>query len=81
MKLLHPYLYEIIHDLVQKRIADKKYPYVAIANEVKAKVISDVSLALREMEEDGLITHSDNVNGIALYRPLKQEEDENDNVQ
>lgn len=80
MKLLHPYLYEIIHDLVQKRIADKKFPYVAIANEVKAKVISDVSIALSEMEEEGLITHSDNVNGIALYRPLKEKEDENDNV-
>lgn len=80
MKLLHPYLYEIIHDLVQKRIADKKFPYVAIANDVKAKVISDVSIALSEMEEEGLITHSDNVNGIALYRPLKEKEDENDNV-
>lgn len=80
MKLLHPYLYEIIHDHVKQRIADKKFPYVAIANEVKAKVMSDVTAALMEMEEEGLITHSDNVNGIALYRPLKQNEDENNNV-
>ncbi len=72
MKLLHPYLYQIIHDLVKKRITDKKFPYVTTANEVKAKVMSDVTTALSEMEEEGLIIHSENVNGIALYRPLKE---------
>lgn len=80
MKYLHPYLYEIIHDQVKKRIDDRKFPYVATAHEVKAQVISDVIVALDEMEQDGLITHSENVNGIALYRPLKEKEDENDNV-
>ena len=80
MKYLHPYLYEIIHDQVKKRIEAKRVPYVAIANEVKAQVISDVMIALEEMEQDGLITHSENINGIALYRPLKEKEDENDNV-
>lgn len=80
MKYLHPYLYEIIHDQVELRVSDKKFPYVAIANEVKSKVMSDVAKALDEMEQDGLITHSENINGIALYRPLKQKEDENNNV-
>ncbi len=81
MKHLHPYLYEIIHDLVQKRMAEKKVPYVAIANEVMATVRADVLASLDEMEDEGLITHSQNVNGIALYRTLKQKEDENNNVQ
>lgn len=80
MKHLHPYLYEIIHDIVQKRISEKKFPYVAIANDVMAMVRSDVLSSLDEMEQEGLITHSQNVNGVALYRPLKEKEDENNNV-
>lgn len=80
MKYLHPYLYEIVHDLVQQRIADKKFPYVAIANDVKAKVMLDVSKALDEMVQDGLLARSSNINGIGLYRTLKDKEDENDNV-
>lgn len=80
MKYLHPYLYEIIHDLVQKRVNDKVFPYVAIANDVKATVMKDVEIALDEMENEQLIARSENINGIALYRPLKQKEDENNNV-
>ena len=81
MKYLHPYLYEIVHDLIQQRVADKKFPYVAIANDVKAKVMSDVSKALDEMVQDGLLARSNIINGIGLYRTLKEKEDENDNVQ
>lgn len=80
MKYLHPYLYEIIHDQVQKRMADKKFPYVAIANEVQSAVINDVKIALEEMANDGLISRSENINGIGLFRPLKQKEDEDNNV-
>nr|DAU91937.1 MAG TPA: hypothetical protein [Caudoviricetes sp.] len=80
MKYLHPYLYEIVHDLVQQRVADKKFPYVAIANDVKAKVLSDVSTALDEMVQDGLLARSSNINGIGLYRTLKDKEDENNHV-
>lgn len=71
MKYLHPYLYEIIHDIVQKRMSEKKFPYVAAENAVKAKVMSDISDALNEMAEDGLIAKSANVNGIGLYKDLK----------
>lgn len=81
MKYLHPYLYEIVHDLVQQRVADKKFPFVAIATDVKAKVLSDVSTALDEMVQECLLARSSNVNGIGLYRTLKEKEDENDNVQ
>lgn len=80
MKYLHPYLYEIVHDLVQQRISEKKFPYVAIANDVKAKVLSDVNCALDEMVNDGLISRQSNINGIGLYRTLKNKEDENHNV-
>lgn len=72
MKYLHPYLYEIVHDLVQQRVADNKFPYVAIANDVKAKVMYDVSIALDEMIHDGLLARSSNINGIGLYRTLKE---------
>lgn len=81
MKYLHPYLYEIVHDLVQQRVADKKFPYVAIANDVKAKVMSDVSTAIDEMIHDGLLARSSNINGIGLYRTLKDKEDESNYVQ
>lgn len=80
MKYLHPYLYEIVHDLVQQRVSDRKFPYVAIANDVKAKVMFDVSTALDEMVQDGLLVRSSNINGIGLYRTLKEKEDEDDNV-
>lgn len=81
MKYLHPYLYEIVHDLVQQRVDDKKFPYVAIANDVKAKVLSDVFTTLDEMVQDGLLARSSNINGIGLYRTLKDKEVENDYVQ
>lgn len=77
MIILQPYLYEIVHDLVQQRVADKKFPYVAIANDVKAKVLSDVSTALDEMVQDGLLARSSNINGIGLYRTLKEVESDN----
>lgn len=80
MKYLHPYLYEIIHDQVQKRVTDKKYPYVAIINDLMAAVRSDITVALEEMVNDGLISRSENINGIGLFRPLKQKEDEDNNV-
>lgn len=80
MKYLHPYLYEIIHDLVQQRISEKKFPYVAIGNDIKSRVMNDVSKALDEMEYDGLISRQSNINGIGLYRPVKEIEDENNNV-
>lgn len=80
MKYLHPYLYEIIHDQVQKRIEDKKFPYVAIENDVRAKVMSDIANSIEEMAVDGLIAKSENINGIGLYMPLKSGEDENNNV-
>lgn len=75
MKYLHPYLYEIIHDLVRQRIDGKKAPYVAIMNEIRVKIMSDVSVALDEMERDGLITHSENLNGVGLYRILEERGD------
>lgn len=42
--------------------------------------MSDVSTALDEMVQDGLLARSSNINGIGLYRTLKEKEDEDDNV-
>lgn len=81
MNYLHPYLYEIVHDLVQQRMNDRKAPFVAIETDVRTRVMSDVSEAIDEMVQDGLIARSRNINGIGLYRTLKDKEDENHNVQ
>lgn len=80
MKYLHPYLYEIVHDLVQQRVAEKKCPYVAIANDIRTKVISDVSLALDEMVQDRLLARSSNINGIGLYRTIQENDNDCDSV-
>lgn len=81
MKYLHPYLYEIVHDLVQQRMNDRKAPFVAIETDVRTKVMSDVAQAIDEMAHDGLIARSSNINGIGLYRTLKDKEDESNYVQ
>lgn len=74
MEYLHPYLYEIVHDIVQKRISDKKFPYVATGNDVKSKVLEDVTKSLDEMEAEGLLSRSNNINGIGLYRNIKSDD-------
>ena len=81
MKYLHPYLFEKIHDLVKERVDSHKFPFVAIENDVMAQIRADIKQSLVEMEQDGLIKRSENINGIGLYRPLKEKDDENNHVQ
>ena len=82
MKYLHPYLYEIIHDLVAERMEQKRIPCVAIENDIYHRIRADVEASLKEMKADGLINRSENINGIGLFRPLKERnQDEDNNVQ
>lgn len=82
MKYLHPYLFEIIHDIIEQRISEHKFPYIATLNEIQLTVQENVKEALDEMEKDGLLTHCSNINGVGLYRALKEKcKDENNNVQ
>lgn len=82
MKYLHPFLYEIIHNLVAERMKQKKFPYVAIENDIFHRIRAEIERSLEEMKADGLISRSENINGIGLFRPLKERnQDENNNVQ
>lgn len=81
MEYLQPYIYNVVKDVIKKRMDDAKFPYVAIQTEVMRIVREDIIASIRELEEDGVLGHSENVNGIYLYRVNKKLEDENDNVQ
>lgn len=68
MKILQPYIYRVIHDLIADRQDKHLVPYVASFNEILIQIIEDVKLTIEELEEDGLISHYDNINGIKMYR-------------
>lgn len=61
--------------MVAQRKADRKFPYIAIRTEINAKVLSDIRATIDELEADGLVSHSENINGIELYRNLKEIEE------
>lgn len=68
MQYLQPYVYQVIREIIEKRKADMKAPVVAIRHEVHNMIIADVMTTINELEAAGLIAHSQNVNGIELYR-------------
>lgn len=68
MQYLQPYVYQVIREIIEKRKADMKVPVVAIRHEVHNMIIADVMMTIKELEAAGLIAHSQNVNGIELYR-------------
>lgn len=68
MQYLQPYVYQVIREIIEKRKADMKVPVVAIRHEVHNMIIADVMTTINELEAAGLIVHSQNVNGIELYR-------------
>lgn len=72
MQYLQPYVYQIIKELVKQRKVDNKVPYVAIRNELHSKIISDIKETIEELEAGGLVAHSENINGIELYRVEKE---------
>lgn len=71
MKYLQPYVYQVIREMIDKRKTDKIAPYVANRNEVCAKIISDIKETISELEAERLVAHSENINGIELYRVEK----------
>lgn len=70
MIILQPYIYEIVRKLVQKRIDERKFPFIATTNDIVSLVTKDVKETLKEMEQDGLITHNENINGVMMFRPI-----------
>lgn len=76
MQYLQPYVYQMIRELVEQRRTDMKVPYVAIRNELHAKIMSDIKETIDELETAGLVAHSENINGIELYRTEKEMESE-----
>lgn len=72
MKHLQPYIYEIVHRLIGIRKEQHLAPFVAIEPEIIKIVISDVKATIEEMEQDGLFTHSENINGIKMLREKEE---------
>lgn len=72
MKHLQPYIYEIVHRLIGIRKEQHLAPFVAIEPEIIKIVISDVKATVEEMEQDGLFTHSENINGIKMFREKEE---------
>mgnify|MGYP007016818332 FL=1 len=68
MKHLQPYIYEIAHRLINIRKEQRLAPFVAIEPEIIKIVISDVKATIEELEQDGLLYHSENINGIKMFR-------------
>ncbi len=75
MIMLQPYLYEVIRNLVDSRVKDKVFPYIATENKIYEQIRRDISETINEMEADGLICHSENINGIRMFRPIENETD------
>ena len=80
MEYLQPYNYNIVRSIIKERQDAGKFPYVAIHNDVMRKVHEDIAATISEMEIDGVVAHSENVNGVYLYRVNKELDNENDNV-
>lgn len=72
MKHLQPYIYEIVHRLIGIWKEQHLAPFVAIEPEIIKIVISDVKATIEEMEQDGLFTHSENINGIKMFREKEE---------
>lgn len=65
---LQPYVKKLIREELSRRQSASKSPVVASKNEIMKQVHEDINCALEQLENDGIITHSENVNGIYLYR-------------
>lgn len=72
MKHLQPYIYEIVHRLINIRKEQRLAPFVATEPEIIKIVVSDVKATIEEMEQDGLFSHSENINGIRMFREREE---------
>lgn len=68
MKILQPYIYEVIHKLISEKKKNQSFPVVASINEIITQVISDVKTTITELEDDGVLSHYENINGIKMFR-------------
>ncbi len=81
MEYLQPYIYNIVCAMLKEREVSHTVPIVASHNEVLKRVLDDVRDTISELEDDGVLGHSENVNGIYLYRIHRELKHEEDNVQ
>lgn len=65
---LQPYVKKLIRLELHRMQSAKKSPVVASKNAILKRVYEDINFALEQLESDGIITHSENVNGIFLYK-------------
>lgn len=78
--ILQPLLYSVVRKLHDKRVADKKFPYVATQTEICKEVGKAVVEILDEMVEDGILLRSENVNGIKMYAPRNVKDVNNNDI-
>lgn len=68
--VLQPLLYGIIKKYHESRKDKHIFPEIATSNEIFHDVRIEIYKALASMVEDGIITCSENVNGIGMYAPI-----------
>ena len=68
--VLQPLLYGIIKKYHDSRKDGHIFPEIATTNEIYHDVRIEIDKALASMVEDGIITCSENVNGIGMYAPI-----------
>lgn len=69
-KILQPYIYGVIKDECQRVEESHIAPVVATERAIFDRVKADVQKAIDELDADGLINKSINVNHMAMYRPI-----------
>lgn len=58
--------------MINIRKEQRLAPFVAIEPEIIKIVISDVRATIEELEQDGLLYHSENINGIKMFREKEE---------
>lgn len=72
MKLLQSYLYGLIKKEVQRMEEENRAPFFANKRELLKIVNNDIDESMIELEKDGLIKISSNINGITLYKLIER---------
>lgn len=71
MKYLQPYLYGIVRRLAKEREDAHLFPFVAIENDIIKTMREDIRATLQELVDEKLLSKSQNINGIGLFRHLR----------
>lgn len=68
-KALQPIVYSVVRKLCKEREDNHKFPHLATEREIASAVVMEVSACLDELEADGIVIKSTNINGMRMYQP------------